>query len=114
MFTKNKTVMSLALGLAMVYSAGTMSAFASPNEQLQERPPLVQAQDQNNHPHPNQHKPNCKKNHPINEPCNTGDKKPVPPKDSQNKKPVSPKKHDEKKQMNSQFENQQDIPNRDR
>ncbi|HWR07326.1 hypothetical protein [Sporomusa sp.] len=111
MFTKNKTVLSLALGLAMVYGAGTMSAFAAPNEQLPERPPIVQDQDQNNHPNSNHHKPNCKKNHPLDEKCNLDDQKPLPPNDGQDKKPVPSKKHDEKKQMNSEFENLQDIPN---
>lgn len=110
MFTKNKTVLSLALGLAMVYGAGTMSAFAAPNEQLPERP-VVQSQAQNNHP--SQHKPNCDKKHPINEPCNTNAKKPLPPKDKQDKKPIS-KQHDNKSQMNPEFENLQDVPNRDR
>ncbi|QDR79818.1 hypothetical protein [Sporomusa termitida] len=111
MFTKNKTVLSLALGLAMVYGAGTMSAFAAPNEQLPERPPIVHSQDQNNHPI--QHKSNCDKQHPVNEPCNTNGKKPLPPKDDQDKKPLS-KQHDKKKSINPEFENQQDVPKRDR
>jgi hypothetical protein len=110
MFTKNKTVLSLALGLMMVYGAGTMSAFAAPNEQLPERPPIVQDQDQNNHPI--QHKPNCDKNHPIDEPCNTNGKKPLPPKDNQDKKPIS-QKQDIKKPMNPELGNLQDISNQD-
>ena len=108
MLTKNKTVLSLALGLVMMYGAGTMSASAAPNEQLPTRPPIVQDQDQKNHPI--QHKPNCNKNHRIDEPCNTNAKKQLPPKDNQNKKNIS-QKQDIKKSMNPEFENTQAVPN---
>ncbi|WP_371375051.1 hypothetical protein [Sporomusa aerivorans] len=125
MFLKNKAVLSLTLGLAMVYGAGTMSAFAAPNDQLPEKPPVIQNQDQNqnNYPkinaekckNPNHHQdPNCKKNHPFAEKCNIDDKKPLPPKDNQEKKPVSPKKHDEKKPINPELQNPQDNPNQNR
>ena len=52
MFLKNKAVLSLTLGLAMVYGAGTMSAFAAPNDQLPEKPPVIQNQDQNQNNYP--------------------------------------------------------------
>ncbi|WP_371374446.1 hypothetical protein [Sporomusa aerivorans] len=124
MLFKNKAVLSLTLGLVMAYGAGTMSAYAAPNDQISERPPIVQNQDQNQPKppidgekckNPNHHKdPNCKKNHPHGERCNVDDKKPLPPKDDQNKKPVPTKKHDDKKPLNPEFENQQNMPNRDR
>jgi len=122
MFLKNKAVLSLTLGLVMAYGAGTMSVFAAQNDQIPERPPIVQSQDQDHQPidgekckNPNHQKdPNCKKNHLHGEKCNLDDKKPLPPKDDPNKKPVPHQKHDEKKPVNPEIANPQDIPNPDK
>ena len=99
MFMKNKKLMSLTLGLAMVYGVGTMSAFASPKTEIPEMPPFVQDQDEvqppvnGDFPPAQDHDKDQKKTH--KKETNHDKKRPLPPRE-ENKNanpPVPNKKH---------------------
>ncbi|WP_094603606.1 hypothetical protein SPSIL_054540 [Sporomusa silvacetica DSM 10669] len=127
LLNKNKAVLSLALGLAMVYGAGTISVYASPNEQLPEKPSIVQAQEHNQNQKPSEETcknsnhlkdPNCRKNHPSDPNCKLDEKKPLPPQNNEDqKRPMPTKKHleESKKPLPPQAEdNKNIIPDTDR
>ena len=126
MLNKNKSILSLALGLAMVYGAGTISVYASPNEQLPEKPSIVQMQEHNQNQKPSEEKcknpnhlkdPNCRKNHPFDPNYKLNEKKPLPPQNNEDqKRPMAPKKHleESKKPLPPQAEDNKNIPDTNR
>lgn len=96
-----KAIMSLTLGLAMVYGVGTMSVFASPSEQIPQKPPITQEQQTPDNDKANVDKcenpehandKDCKKDHPHGKKCkkHQDNKRQMPPKDTE-KKPLPPK-----------------------
>ncbi len=87
LLNKNKKVMSLVLGLAMVYGVGAMSVYASPQTELPATNPPAQEQQCPNPNHSND--PNCKKHHKHSDKCKLEDKKPSPPKKQDNDKKSS-------------------------